>query len=130
MDVEAIASGFGFVLRSYSDTKFGLEQSFPFNPDWLHLLAGPAILVAAALVLRRPLLGWAAWLVVVAVALINEAVDIASARMDSLPLGPMLVRECLTDTVLTIAVPTALLLLARCFPGLFETLSPARASRR
>lgn len=97
----------------YSDAKFGLEQRIPFDADWLHLIIGPAILAAASVVMRKPMASWDPWLVVVALGILNELIDL----IEGASVAPNAAYfESATDFLLTIAIPTAILIKARFFP--------------
>jgi hypothetical protein len=106
---EILAAAPGVFIQSYSEAKLGLEQSIPFDADWLHLAIGPAILLFAAAVLRKPLSSWVPWLVVAAIALVNETVDLANSRVAP---GAAYC-ESTTDFLLTMAIPTLMLVVAR-----------------
>ena len=97
----------------YSDAKFGLEQRIPFDADWLHLIIGPVILAAAAVVMRKPMASRGPWLVVALLGILNEVIDL----MEGASVVPSVAYfESATDFLLTMAIPTALLIKARFFP--------------
>ena len=98
-------------VRSYGDMKFGLEQRIPFDADWLHIVVGPVIMAAATVISRQPLSSWFPWFVVVSIAVLNEMVDL-SVKEKSIPRTSY--AESATDLMLTIAVPTLVMLYARC----------------
>jgi hypothetical protein len=103
-----IVSIIGAAGRTYLQVKGRLEQSIPFDSGWLHLMAGPLIFVAAAFLLRKPLSSWWPWLVVLFFEGLNEILD--------LTLGSWAPREFAlnaTDVLLTMALPTAVLAIAR-----------------
>jgi hypothetical protein len=125
--IEKLAAGIDHFIRSYSATKFGIEQSIPFDADWLHLAIGPVIFVAAAIVLPKKGSVWHPWLAVVALAVLNELVDLT---MDQSPNRTSAYVESATDFLLTIAIPTLLLIFARHFPTLYEYLGFARRQSR
>ena len=106
-----LTAGVEFFVRSWLDAKFGVEQTIPIGDHWLHFVAGPLILVAAALIMRRPLSNYGPWLAVLILAIVNELVDVAVALFtpeQSVHLG-----DSLSDVLMTISVPTVVLIAAR-----------------
>jgi hypothetical protein len=99
-------------------TKDWLEHALGLNMDALHVHFGLAILIAAALILRKPLRSPIPWLVLLALELANEYYDWtyeiwpgAARRIQA--------AEGLRDIWNTMAVPTLLFVVSRWFPGLF-----------
>jgi len=82
------------------------------DPATLRVLASVPLHVACALVLRRPLSGARPWLVLLAVAAVNEAV---TAFVDRL-IEEWEVRAAVRDLALFMALPTFLLLASRIRP--------------
>ena len=119
---EQLAAGADLFVHSYSGVKFEVEQAVPFDADWLHLLIGPVIFAAAALVTRKPMSSWTPWLAVLAIAGLNELADLA---VDQSPNRLGAYAENVTDFLLTIAVPTVIMIAARRFPGLIGSRDPA-----
>ena len=109
-------------MKFLFEAKMLLERSFAFSPDVLHVLAGAAVVIVAALVLRSPLSTWRPWLVTLAAALTNEAMDLAVERWPSL--GEQ-VGEGARDLMLTMVVPTLLLAGLRTMPKIFAA-KPSR----
>jgi len=97
----------------YSDGKFGLEQRIPFDADWLHLIIGPVILASASVVMRKPMASWGPWLVVAVLSILNEVIDLIEGA-SVVPSAAYF--ESTTDFLLTMAIPTALLIKGRFFP--------------
>ena len=118
-----LTAGIVSAARFYSDTKLAIEQALPFDADWLHLAIGPAIFVVAALVLRRPQSGWGPWLVVAALAVANEIVDVTEGAANSHESAYF---EAATDFLLTVAIPTLLVIVARFRPTLYERIGLSR----
>lgn len=78
----------------------------------LHALLGLAIYLVAAIVLRRGLGSWLPWLITLGVQLVNEVADIGRDLLD----GEIFRwRGSLIDTVVTIAMPTLLLLIGKLY---------------
>lgn len=80
------------------------------------MLAGVLIQLALAAALRRSCASWWPWLAVLVLELGNEWVDLAIERW---PVPAEQYGEGMKDLLLTMALPSLLLLLARLRPGLF-----------
>ena len=103
-----LASTVARAAQAWLATKASLEAAVPFSSGWLHLAVGPLIFVAAALAMRKPLSSWWPWLIVLVLGVANEIIDLA--------LGVSGVKEfglSGTDLLLTLAIPTIMLALAR-----------------
>lgn len=83
--------------------------------DALHIYAGVGIQIATALLARRKLGDWVPWLVVLLVALLIEAGDVTTEHWHSLALQ---LGKSVHDVVNTMILPTALMFVARRWPGL------------
>ncbi len=90
--------------------KLFLQHSSGFSMDGLHVIVGILLQLAVARLLRRDLSSLAAWLVVLVVTLLNEVNDL---RVEQWPDPGMQYGEGAKDIVLTLVVPTILLILAR-----------------
>lgn len=130
MTIAGLLDGVEPVVRYYLDTKHALEQSLPFQADWLHLVVGLAIYVAAALCLRRPDGGWGPWLAVALLAVMNEVVDLAGVRLNRLPTELHFYFESVIDVFLTISIPALLLLFSILKPGREQSFGLAGRTRR
>lgn len=86
--------------------------------DSLHVVAGVVLQLLAAAFLRRPVSHRAPWLCVLALELLNEISDL---WVETWPLPAMQWGEGVKDILLTMTLPTLLLLLARHRPGLFSS---------
>jgi diacylglycerol kinase len=92
------------LMHWWSDSKDALEAASPVGNHLIHLAVGLAMWAAiASLVRRRPLL--AAWLATAAVALLNEAIDLAVERWPNL--AEQLAQGA-ADLAWTLALPTLL----------------------
>ena len=98
------------LLRSWADAKAAIEQIFPFDPAWLHLGMGVLIFLGAALVVRKPTSSWLPWLLVAILAALNEIVDVA---LDERSNTGIVYKESAGDFLVTIAIPTLLLIIWR-----------------
>ncbi len=83
--------------------------------DALHLLAGVIALLILARLFRRPLSDVRPWLAVLVIELLNEWRDLAVERW---PDVGQQYGEAAKDVMLTMLVPTLLLLVARRWPQL------------
>jgi hypothetical protein len=95
--------------------KIFVERSVAVSTDSLHVIAGVAIQILVAIVLRRPLTNWLPWGIVLASLLFNEAVDLWVERWPSLA---MQLGESTKDLLLTMVLPTLLALSLRWLPRL------------
>jgi len=95
-----------------------IERAAGLNMDALHIHVGLAILVLAALILRKPLRSPIPWLVLLALELANEYYDWTYEIWPG-PDRQLQAAEGIRDIWNTMAVPTFLLVASRFFPGLF-----------
>lgn len=102
---QGVKDEFRGFLEMHEAAKLAIERRLPFTPDWLHLPAGPLIMAAAALALRRPVASLIPWLVVLAFALFNEAVDLLGTRR----IARHHLVESGLDIAITMAIPTLIL---------------------
>jgi hypothetical protein len=102
-----------------------IEQT-SLSRDALHILMGFAgqLLVAAAI--RRSLAHPLPWIAVLAAELVNEYFDLTEGDVWDKPMWP----GSLRDLLVTMAVPTALLLLTRFAPGLFARAATGKGKRK
>ena len=99
------------------DLKMLLERSLAFDSDALHVGAGVVVQLLAAALLRSTVSSKKPWLVVLALELANEAVDL---WVEKWPDPAMQWGEGLKDVLLTLALPTLLLVVARKWPRLLK----------
>lgn len=107
-------------MCEWVETKHFIERSVSLSPDALHVIAGVMMQVAAALLLRKPLTSWWPWLVVLVFTSSNEIIDLWFERW---PSSGMQLGEGFKDLLLTMLLPTMLLLASRRFPRHFEPSS-------
>ena len=84
--------------------------------DALHILVGFALFVLAALLFKRRLAALAPWMTTLMLAIGNEFYDLAVERW---PTPATQLGEAAKDVILTMAIPTLVMLLARSRPGIF-----------
>ena len=103
-------------MTEWYELKQFLEHASGFSMDALHVIAGVAVQLAAAALLRSSVARWAPWLILLALELLNEAADL---YVEQWPQRGMQLGEGVKDVLLTMALPTLLLLAARLRPALF-----------
>ncbi len=103
-------------MRFWYETKMLIERSVAFSPDALHVLAGAAGVLLAALILKRPLTSWLPWVLVLVADFLNEVADVLVERW---PGWGMQTGEGTRDMLLTMAIPTLLLVALRVAPRRF-----------
>jgi hypothetical protein len=92
-----------------------IERLTTICHDTLHLFIGLLIWIAAASLLRRSLRSWVPLLVVFALAVFNEAVDLT---VELWPNPGMQLGEGAKDVLTTIAVPVTLFVAMKLHPRL------------
>jgi len=110
-------------MRSWYEAKMFIEHASAVSSDALHVLVGTLVWILAAIILRRNLSTLIPWTLVLGLTLSNEVVDLWIERWPDLA---MQYGESAKDIVLTMTLPTVLLLLARTQPGLFHAFRRAR----
>lgn len=121
--MDRIVNWVGTILWSWHEAKLFVEHSIAFSSDSLHILASVAVLLSAAALLRRPVSNWWPWSLVLLLTCANEAIDLWIERW---PNPGMQYGESAKDFLLTMALPTLLLITARLSPLLY--VSPIRCS--
>lgn len=111
-------------MMTWYDAKMFIEHASVVSSDALHVLVGVLVWIAIAMLLRRPVSTWRPWLILLALALFNEAVDLWVERW---PYRSMQYGESAKDIALTMFLPGVLLVLARARHPLF---GPGTGSRR
>lgn len=104
--------------RTIYDTKMFVERSLAFHNDALHVMAGLVLALAFAALLRRSLAHWLPWLAVLALELLNEANDYFFEVWPNEVARQF--GEMTKDVALTMALPTLMLVVARCWPHLLS----------
>ena len=95
--------------------------------DALHILVGSVLLILAAIVTRTTLASPRPWLIVLVLELANEANDLIVERW---PEPAMQYGEGAKDLLLTMLMPTLLLILVRLCPGLFASSTDGKVPGR
>ena len=117
MRFDSFASRLEAAFSSWADAKLFLERSVSVSTEVIHVAAGVLILLLAAAALRKPVSSWQPWLVVLAFAFVNECVDLA---VEQWPEPSMQFGEGVNDLLMTMLLPTVLLLTARRAPWLYR----------
>lgn len=94
-----------------------LEHASGFSMDALHVIVGVCLQLLAAAALRRGVGSPIPWLIVLAFELVNEWNDL---HVEIWPDRPMQYGEGAKDVVLTMLLPTILLLVARRASGVLK----------
>lgn len=97
------------------ELKIWLELSTGLDRDSLHIYAGVAVQLVAALLLRRSIASIVPWLSVAAVALANEYYDYSFVPEVSRG-NPFYYDEAVRDVWNTLLLPSVLLLIAKFWP--------------
>lgn len=108
--------GITTLMSSWHEAKLFIEYAVAINHDALHVIVGVLVWVLIALVARRPLGHIRPWLWLLALILWNETVDL---WVEQWPDPGQQYGECAKDLVLTIFLPTVLMLAIRVRPTLF-----------
>lgn len=117
MDTELAASFAETTLTSWYEAKLFLKHSVGFSQDALHVIAGVLVQLFAALLLRKAVSSWWPWLVVLGTTILNEAMDLGA---ETWPSAAMQYGEAFKDILLTMLLPTALLVTSRWTPEIYS----------
>ena len=104
-------------MSSWHQGKLFVEHTISIDHDALHMIVGVLAFFGFGALLRRPLSSWSPWLWVLALILWNEAVDLWVERW---PDPGMQYGEGAKDVLMTMVIPTVLLVAIRFAPGLFR----------
>ena len=115
-DISITQSATAILVDWYSAKTF-FERSLSFSTDSLHVIAGVMLQVAVALLVRRPLTTWLPWLCVLGLLAVNEAADLSAERW---PLLAEQLGESAKDLLLTMLLPSLLMLALRWSPSLAQ----------
>ena len=109
-------------LMTWFEAKMFLEHSVSVSPDALHVIAGAVIFLACARLFRCSISSWRVWAALLCLNFFNEFVDLWAERW---PDPARQYGQGLKDLLLTMTVPTILVLVARFWPML---LAPRQES--
>ena len=105
------------LMLSWHGGKVFIEHSLSVSHDSLHVIVGVLLLLGFAMLQRRSIASLRPWLWVLAVILWNETVDL---WIEQWPQPAMQFGEIAKDLLLTMLLPTLLLVAARLRPQLFR----------
>ena len=103
-------------MSSWHHGKVFVEHTVAVDHDALHVVVGVLAWLVFGALLRRPLSSWRPWICVLVLILWNETVDLWIERW---PDAGMQYGEGAKDLLMTMLVPTVLMVLLRVAPGLF-----------
>jgi len=103
--------------------KLFVEHAMGISMDALHVLIGAALFLIAAKLMRRSAASLGPWLATLILELGNEAYDLGVERW---PDPGSQLGEGFKDILLTMALPTLLLLVARSRPSLLVATPPGK----
>lgn len=106
-----------YIMWLWHQGKIFFEHSVSFSQDALHVVAGVLVLLAAGLLLRKPISSWWSWLTVLVFTHINEFIDLS---VEKWPVPAMQYGEGFKDVLLTMFLPTVLMIYARLLPSLYR----------
>ena len=114
-------------MMSWYETKMFIEHASVVSSDALHVLVGVLLWLLIALVLRKRVSAPLPWLILLALTGFNELVDL---WVEQWPDKAMQYGESAKDILLTMTLPTLLIVLTRIRPQLFAGPSLKRSPRR
>lgn len=103
-------------MIDWYEAKQFVERATDLSMDALHLAAGVFLLLGFSILMRRSVTDLRPWLAVLLVTLINEAADL---WVDRWPSPAAQFGEAFKDIVVTMVLPTTILLTARHLPELY-----------
>jgi hypothetical protein len=115
--IHALAGALWWVRWQWFTIKAWIEHGIPFSPKALHPIVGVVLQLAFAALLRTSIARLPPWLIVLALELANEWTDLT---VDVWPNRSDQIAGSVTDVLLTMVLPTLLLLAVRYCPGLLR----------
>jgi hypothetical protein len=110
-------------MASWHQGKLFIEHAIAINHDALHVIVGVLVWLGLGALTRRSLGSLRPWLWLLAIIGWNETVDL---WVEQWPDPGMQYGECAKDVLLTMLLPTTLMLATRFAPGLFRGASRRR----
>lgn len=102
---------------SWHGMKTFIEHATRIEHGALHVIVGVLAWLLVSLLSRRSIASWMPWLALLVLILWNEAVDL---MVEQWPQRAMQYGEGTRDVLLTMFVPTILMVSSRLFPQLFQ----------
>jgi hypothetical protein len=115
--IHALAGALWWARQEWAAIKMSIEHSISFSPKALHPIVGVVLQLACAAVFRTSIAKPAPWLVVLALELANEWTDLT---VDVWPNRSDQIAGSVQDLLLTMILPTVLLLAARFYPSVLR----------
>lgn len=103
-------------MQQWAWLKESISTGLAIDRDGLYVLAALPLGLLGALILRRPLWSWSAWLFVLTAALANQLASRLAVGLHQ----PSEIWGSARDLALTMAVPTFLVVIARVAPHLLS----------
>lgn len=116
MGLDHVSASLTDAAVSWNEWKLLIEHAVGVSRDALHMVAGAVLAMAWALLLRRPLSSWRPWLATLALQTLNEFSDLWLERW---PDPAIQYGEGVKDLLLTMAMPSLLLVTTRLAPRLY-----------
>jgi len=104
-------------MESYHQAKLFFEHAVRIEHGTLHVVVGVLAWLAIALLSRRAVSSWAPWLGLLALNFWNEMIDL---WIEKWPHPGMQYGEGAKDVILTMFVPTVIMIAVRIRPSLFR----------
>lgn len=104
-------------MAGWHGGKVFVEHSIALGHDALHVIVGVLVWLLASLLVRRPISSWRPWLWLFAIILWNETVDL---WLEQWPSPAMQYGEGAKDVLLTMLLPTVMMVAARARPAMFR----------
>lgn len=108
-------------MKFWHEGKLSIERALAIDHDILHVMAGAVIWLLCLTILRRPVRAWLPWLCTLVAALWNEASDL---WVEIWPDPFVQYGEGAKDVLLTMLIPTTVMLISRFRPDLLRGRAP------
>ena len=117
MTLRSLWSFVAGAMASWHEGKLFIEHSVRIDHDALHVIVGVLLWLLFAMLARRPITSWYPWLWLFVIIAWNETVDLWNEQW---PDPGQQYGEGVKDLLVTMAVPTVMMLAARARPDLFR----------
>jgi hypothetical protein len=114
-------------MESWHQGKLFIEHSVRIEHGTIHVILGVIVWLVIALLSRRAVSSWLPWLGLFILILWNESVDLWVERW---PEPGMQLGEGAKDIILTMFVPTVIMIAVAIRPQLFQGRSTKQQTRR
>lgn len=119
---EVVFRAASVLAQQWFELKTFAEYNIVFSNDVLHVWAGVLLQLGIARLKNLSISKWSPWFAVLALEIANELSDFLFERWPDLA---MQAGEGAKDVILTMFLPTVLLIVARRVPGLLRRTEPA-----